>query len=204
MLKTLAFQELSKAINKILATDPFALNLFSQLANQSLRVQVLKTPFDVCVHFYKNRVSIMPYDDHEPATVTLTGTPSALLRFAKTDSHTQMLMDKQIKIVGDLDLLMEVKKIQAVLMIDWEGLLANYIGDFAANRVGLLVRRAKSKLASHFHLIKEDALDYVHNEALLLPTVVEVNEFYDALRDFRQDLERFERDMKKYQLSGRA
>jgi ubiquinone biosynthesis protein UbiJ len=195
MLKQLGLQKISQFINQALSTDPEALAELARLQEQTLRIQVLKTPFDVCIQFHANGIAILSAAS-PAATVTLSGTPSALLRFAKTDSHTQMLMDKAIKINGDLDLLMQLKKIQERLHLDWEELLARYFGDFAANRFMLAANKVKERLGYHMRSLKASSLDYVHHEAALLPTAAEVEEFYAGVRDFRRDIERLEHKIK--------
>ncbi|MCD6048057.1 MAG: sterol-binding protein [Gammaproteobacteria bacterium] len=195
MLKQLGLQKISQFINQALSTDPEALAELAKLQGQVLRVQVLKTPFDVCVQFHAHGISLLP-DTSLPATVTLSGTPTALLRFAKTNSHTQMLMDKAIKINGDLDLLMQLKKIQERLHLDWEELLARHFGDFAANRFMLVANKIRDRLGYHARSLKMSGLDYVHHEAALLPTAAEVEEFYAGVRDLRRDIEHLEHKIK--------
>lgn len=194
MIKQLGLQKFNQLINRVLATDPEALRALSKLQGQTLRVQVLKTPFDVSVHFDKSGIEIAPASAY--ATVTLIGTPSALLRFAKTDSHTQMLMDKTVKINGDLDLLMELKKIQERLQLDWEELLSQHVGDFVANRLMLLANHLTRRVQHHWRSFKKDGLDYMHYEAGLLPTQHEVEQFYTDVRDLRRDIERLEQKIK--------
>lgn len=196
MLKQLGLQKLSVLINKILATDPLALNELAQLNTKTLCVRVDKTPIVVWVEFSCEGVQLKPAESHALASVNLTGSPSALLKFAKTESHTQMLMDKKIKIQGDLDVLMELKKIQQRIMIDWEGLLAEYIGDFTANRLMMLARHTKKKIAHHLGLLREDSLNYLHHEAVLLPTAPEVDAFYHDIRELRRNIERLETRLK--------
>ena len=157
---------------------------------------MLKIPFNVCVHFHEEGIELTPSKPQHVATVSLSGTPTALLRFAKTHAHTQMLMDKEIKIVGDLELLMEIKRIQERLMIDWQGLLAEYVGDFAANRLNLMARKAREKLSYHLKLARKDTLDYIHHEAQLLPTQAEAEQFYEEVRTLRHEIERLERKIK--------
>ncbi len=191
MLTQITLNKLSHAINKILATDPLALKSLAELHPKTLAIHFEKIPFAVWVEFRANGIALKPLLDNTLPTVSLSGSPSALLRFAKTDSHTQMLMDKKIKIHGDLDVLMTVKKIQHDLIIDWEGLLAEYLGDFPANRLMSIARRAKRKLFRHLGLLKDDSLNYLHHEIALLPTAPEVEQFYQEIRELRRDIDHF-------------
>lgn len=197
MLKQLGLKKLAQAINKILASDPLSLEEVQQLQAQVLRIELLKTPFIILVEFHPYGIELKQANADSKATVSLTGKPSALLRFAKTNSQTQMLMDKEVKINGDLELLMQIKKIQQRLAIDWEGLLAEYVGDFVANRFMMLAKRAKAKISSQLQSLRADSLDYLHYEIQLLPTREEVNQFHDDLRDLRRDIERLEVKIKK-------
>ena len=197
MLETLALEKISRSISEILASDPATLKRFTQLEGKSLQLHILKTPVNCLATFTTTGVHLSKATTKTHATVCLTGTPSALLRFAKTDAHTQMLMDKTIKIHGDLDMLLEIKKIQQHLHIDWEGLLAGFIGDFAANRFMLAAKEFKTRLSAHVKSFGQSSQDYVHYEAKLLPTQDEVQHFYDELRDFRRDVDRLEAQLRK-------
>lgn len=192
MFKELALKKISRALNKILATDWYVLAQFATLEAKTLRIILLKTPFDFLVSFHKQGIDLKPAIATDQATVQLSGTPSNLLRFAKTKAHTNMLMNQQIQIKGDLDLLMHIRKIEQQLEIDWEGLLAEYFGDFLANRLCLFLKNTKEKMLNHAQLVKMDTLDYLHDGLQCLPRAEEVTHFYRGVRTLRQDIDRLE------------
>lgn len=197
MFKQYSLKKISAALNKIFATDPYVFSQFAALEQKTLRVTLLKTPFDLIVTFHQEGIALTSATVHDQATVQLSATPSNLLRFARTKEHTQMLMEQKIQIKGDMDLLMQIKKIEQQLSIDWEGLLAEYLGDFTANRLCSLLKYTKEKITDHLNLLRSDTLDWLHDDLQCLPRVVEANHFYQGVRTLRRDIDRFEARLKQ-------
>jgi ubiquinone biosynthesis protein UbiJ len=197
MFKNLALKKMAQAINKMLATDPFVLQQFSALQEKTLRLQILKTPFDFLIIFHAAGIELDFFTADDLATVEMSGTPTSLLRFAKTTEQTQMLMDKKIQIKGDLDLLMQIKKIQQQIVIDWEGLCAEYLGEFFSDRLFSFAKIGKEKISDHLQQFQADSLNYLHDELQLLPTEAEIHDFYEDIRDLRRDIDRLDRCLKK-------
>ncbi len=194
MWESLALEKISNALNHVLHTDSASLEQLCQLAGKTLAVKVTHTPIYWLIEFTSYGVQIKKHCSSAHVTVSISGTPSALLRFSKTKSHTQMLMDKTIKIHGDLEMLFELNKIQQHLHIDWESVLAEHIGDFAANRFMQLSKKITTQVAKHLASFKKSTIDFIQHE-ICFPTRPEVDDFYQQLRDLRRDIETFEKKL---------
>ena len=197
MLTTVALKKITQMLNKILSSDPFVLQDFAALSGKTLRVRLLKTPGDFLIHFDASGLALSIYQPEDPVTVMIAGAPLSLLRFARTDAQTKMLMDKTVQITGDVDLLMMIKKIQSRLSIDWEGLFAECVGDFAANRIFMLLKRARKKITGQANLLYRDGMDYIHHEIEVLPTRAAVEMLYEEIRALRVDVDRVALRLKK-------
>jgi len=197
MLKQYSLKKISTALNNMLATHPYVSSQFAALQQKTLRITLLKTPFDLVVTFHQDGIALAAATHSQEATVQLTATPANLLRFARTKEHTQMLMEQKIQIKGDLDLLMQIKKIEQQLAIDWEGLLAEYLGDFAANRLWSLFKIAKEKITHHAKLFGADTMNWLYDDLQCLPRASEANHFYQGVRALRRDIDRFEARLKQ-------
>ena len=197
MLKSILLKKITHGLNKILSTDPWSLEKISELAPQTMRLTFTYPSFDLLISFDNQGLNISHFEAKHTPTVWIKGSPFQLLQFSRTTQQTQMLMDKKVEIKGDLELLMQLQKIQKKLLIDWEELLSEVIGDFAANRCFNFLRKAQEKTSEKSKLLHEDTLNYLLYEAKLLPNEIEVKNFYEEIKKLRRDLERLELRIKR-------
>lgn len=126
----------------------------------------------------------------EPApTITITGPLKAYLRLASTRDLPEA---KQLGlcITGDLTLALSLAQIFKNPPIDFTERLSGWIGDNAAVRL----TRWGSKLYHHVkqgpRQMADMTTEYLQEEALLLPTAMEVEDWMLAVDTLRDDVER--------------
>ena len=76
---------------------------------------------------------------YEEADVIITGTPLAMLAFARSDAQDS-IRGGSVKFTGDIGVAMDFQKLFAALSPDFEEELSRLIGDEAAYRVSSIVR----------------------------------------------------------------
>lgn len=189
MIKEVFFHQLSRAINRVLATDPLALEDLKKHSGKALLIEL--EPMKLTVYVLFTDWGIQLKNQHDTAAnVRLSGKPLALLAFAKSPDQTKMLMDEAVSLSGEIDLLLKLKQWAQVTQLDIEGLVAEYIGDTAANRLGLLTSHLAKRLRSSLHSLKHSTTLYLQEESQLLPSAPEVEQFIQEVNQFRQDVER--------------
>lgn len=189
MIKEVLFHQLSRAINRVLATDPLAFTDLKKHNGKSLLIELEPMKFAVYVLFTEAGIQLKSQHD-QTANVRLSGKPFALLTFAKSPDQTKMLMEEDVSLSGEIDLLLKLKQWALTTQLDIEALVAEAIGDTAANRLGLLAGRVAQRLRSSVQSLKHSTTLYLQEESQLLPTAMEVEQFIQGVQQLRQDLER--------------
>jgi len=191
MIRELILNQLSQTINRLLLSDPLAFDDLKKLAPKTLLIECkpLKTPIYVVITPYGIQLNNIYHGD---VTVSLSGKPSALLKFAKSADQTKMLMDEEVKIHGELDFLLKLKQLAARTDLDLEGLLADFIGDTAATKLGSLAKGLLHHARTSLSSLSKSTTLYLQEESQLLPGQAEVETFILDVNQFRQELERIE------------
>ncbi len=189
MLREIALNHISACINRLLATDPLFIHALSPLRGKCLAIHCLplKTPIFVLIG-----ASGIQLKNHYPGevTVSLKGKAMDLLTFIKSPDQTQMLMDERVKIHGEVDFLLKLKRLATTMDLDIEGLIALYLGDTAAVHLHQFAKSAFHKIRATAASFATSTTLYLSEESGLLPTACEVEHFICDVNQLRQDLER--------------
>ncbi|MBS1214883.1 MAG: sterol-binding protein [Proteobacteria bacterium] len=122
----------------------------------------------------------------------LAGTPWAFARMGLSESPEQSLFGGEVRIEGDADTARRFRTLLEAVHIDWEGQLANVLGDgvaewvFGALRAG---RRWGDETLETFGL---NVAEYLQEESRDLPAVAEADEFLRNVDTLRADCDRLE------------
>lgn len=128
-------------------------------------------------------------DEYEgPIDVTISGHPVTLINLM-AQSGTK-LSGEGVQIEGDIHFAQQIQQLFAELECDWEESLSHWVGDVVAHQVGEFVREAKKEAVRIRQVFRENLTEYAQEEARLLPTRVELDEFYEAVDELRLDVER--------------
>lgn len=189
MVRELLLNQLSSAINRILATDPLAFDAIKKHHAKTLLIEcsALKTPLYVSINPYGLQLK----SAHEGlVTVSISGKLGALLQFAKSPDQTKMLMDEQVKLCGEIDFLLKLKQIALNTDLDIEGLIAEYVGDMAATQLSSLAKGLFNQVRTSLQSLSTTTTLYLQEESQLLPSAVQVEQFILDVNQLRQDLDR--------------
>ena len=102
-----------------------------------------------------------------------------------------------VKIIGDMGLADEMRKIFSQLDLDWEGGLAEYTGDVVAHEIGKFVRGGLGFLKRTHENLQQTTKEYCQEEIRVLPTRDEMENFVSEVSKLRDDVERLEVRIKK-------
>jgi ubiquinone biosynthesis protein UbiJ len=93
---------------------------------------------------------------------------------------------------GNSALAHTLQQILADSRIDWEAWLGNLIGDTAAHPVAHLLRSAGTQVQQTGSSLLHSIEEYLHEEARLLPTRVEIEIAQDEIESLRAATDRLE------------
>jgi ubiquinone biosynthesis protein UbiJ len=154
---------------------PFPTRLMVQLANPP---QVLK---------------LSP--DHEGETpvaqLTVRGTPGAFLAQLRSNDR------RGLQLEGDTVLAARLMQAAQELAIDWDRLLAPYLGAELVNGGRQVMRGALSGFNKIKDSLLADASDYLHHEARWLPTRTRLETWLTDTESARQMLDRLEARLRR-------
>lgn len=168
------------AINHALKMDPATLQRLNNLSGRMIEIRCTAPALTVFIRPHAEGFILQGHHDHE-ADCLISGSALALLRLMTADNKTAALFDNQISLSGDLELSQKLQNLLADLDIDWEGRLAEYMGDIAAHQIGNQARSLHrwGKAASHSMLLNIE--EYLHEETRHLPPRAELEPFYRSI-----------------------
>jgi ubiquinone biosynthesis accessory factor UbiJ len=174
---------------RLLSLDPRTLEAARAMAGKIIAVELLGLGQTVYFAPGEHRFELLDAytgDIH----VRIRGTPLALLRMARGEQTGAF--SGEVEISGDLELGRHLQSMLASFEIDWEELLSQHFGDIAAHQLGNVVRDVSGWAKEARHMLVEDTVEYLRNEAAILVETREIAEFVDAVDGLRSDVDRVE------------
>ena len=131
--------------------------------------------------------------------ITLRGSPLAFIQFSLRQKgvDNQAFVDKRVSIEGDAELAQDLQEIVRELDIDFEELLAGYVGDIAAHEIGRGVRALRGWAVEAAESIGEDIQEYMVEESRILAPQWRVTEFNEQADTLRADVERLDQRIQR-------
>jgi len=157
----------------LIEVDDFSLLLLIQILEEGVS---LSLPDDLAV------CELMPQDTH------VKGSSSAFRKLLDGDGF----FDGELRIQGNAQTLMTLHKVMEGFELDWEGILADKIGDIASSFIAPLLRKKWHWTKNTVTTAKLNLVEYLQEEALLLPTKSEFNCFIEDLESLSTQLDRLE------------
>ncbi len=195
--RDLALASLEKAVNALLALDPVARERLARHHGKVIGVH-LRGP-EITLYFIpdqQGRLHIQGRLEGEPDAL-LSGSPLDLIRSGQGEEGARRLFTGRVEIRGDTALAHEFGAVLGDLDIDWEEQLAHFTGDLVAHEAGNLVRGLARCGRTLSERLARDLAEYLVEEARLLPSRAEVEDFIEAVDRLRDDAERLEARIKR-------
>ncbi len=130
-------------------------------------------------------------------TTSVSGTASDFFVLILSEDPGTELINSPLEISGESNRLLEISQILKNLDLDWEASLTEYLGDILSHRIGSSVRRVHQ----WNKLIKDSLLrqirEYIHEEARLSPSKLELEDFYTDTQKLRLAADRLDSLTKK-------
>ncbi|GAB3484302.1 ubiquinone biosynthesis accessory factor UbiJ [Marinomonas epiphytica] len=189
-----AISAIEHAINLALKQDQPSQQHLSKLAGQQIFIHLEDFSFILQIHILEEGVMLQSPNSMEeveldPKLDTLVqGPSSAFKKLLEGDGF----FDGDLRIQGNAQALMTLHKVMENFELDWEGLLANYIGDLPASALARLLRTQWSWSKEVSTAARIQLVQHLQSDSQLLPSKVEMNAFIENLETFGTQLDRFE------------
>lgn len=183
---------LEQSLNRLLSRDPVTLRALGRLDGRVIALDI-RSPVPMKLFLIPNNEGLQlqqHYGDEPDASIA--GSASALLRLVSSEDKAAALFGKGVTISGDSVLANRLQAILADTDIDWEGLLADQIGDLPAHQAANFVRQQRSYWRQTGSSLSHNLGEYLQEEALLLPPRAELEGFMADVDTLRQRGDRLE------------
>lgn len=192
MLKKYSLKALQTAINQAMKLDDQMPT--KMLALNGKVLEMIIAPLDVNFFIHFKDGSILLLDDYERhADTIIHSSPIGLIRLSLLPaSRARSLFNDKIRISGDIELGQHVKQLFDEMDIDWEGHLAYFTGDVVAYQIGSFIRKGIAFKNQLSQSMSENITEYIQEELGVLPTRMELDDFYDDIDKLSLDVERLE------------
>jgi ubiquinone biosynthesis protein UbiJ len=184
-----AFNGLELAINSALKYDPATLRELTALEGQVLLVDCTVPAMRIAIQTSQQRIILHSSWDDE-AAVTLQGSLIALAKMAANASDTSSFAGSGVQLSGDLETLHKLQKILPQLNIDWEGALADIIGDVPAHMVGSALRKSAEIAQQNKQRVTTALTEFAQEELQLIPSQNAFAQFKQEVRKMASDTDR--------------
>ena len=189
-----ALSAIENAINLALKQDTPSQNRLSKLAGQQVFLYVEDFDFILQIHILEqgvmlNRPESLEEIELDPRLDTLVQGPSTAYRkLLEGDGF----FDGDLRIQGNAQALMTLHKVMENFELDWEGLLADHIGDLSAAALARLLRAQWSWSKEFATSTRMQLVQHLQTDSQLLPSKIEFDHFVDEMERFGTLIDRAE------------
>jgi ubiquinone biosynthesis protein UbiJ len=177
------------AVNRVLALDPEGA---AQLAKvQGGVLEVVLTGFGTRLYVVPGESRLFLYGAYEAAPdCVVHGSPVALLGMVLAEHREDAVFAGSIRIDGDNRLAQTLGEVFRGLDIDWEEQLSKLLGDTLAHRLMDRARAGDRWAGRSRNIAAENLREYLQEEAAVVPSRQELDDFLAAVDTVRDDVER--------------
>lgn len=183
---------LEAAVNRVLALDPEVANRLERLEGKILQVNLEGLAISLYFTFRYGSLQVQLDSDHAPDTV-LSGTPVALFAMAAPEEIGDWgLPGSDVRIEGDARLAQDIGKLFSRLQPDWEGPLAEVLGDTLGFQVASGLKQGVEAVADAARTTADIATAYFRDESGMLVLPREMQEFSRTVDELSEAVDRLQ------------
>ena len=171
-------------VNRLLTLDPHSQQQLAQLQGHWIAIKNPAT--DLYIQFTATGIHLAHQCDTAVAA-TIEGSLVDLLRFAQAD---EPMIGQGVQLSGDIALLQRLQRIAQQLDLDWDGWLARWLGDVPTHYLSQGAKASQQWLTQFEQRMAQNLNEYLHEEQRLLPSAIELENFYHKIDELRDDSER--------------
>lgn len=185
---------LERAINAALAMDPGAEKKLQPLNGCVLEIRISNLNQSLFIGAKGNRVLLLSAE-HAP-TVTMTASLLTLAKLAAKRDSAALIANRDLSFSGDAVRAQQIQRFTDNLDIDWEGLLARFIGDTPAKFLTSGAKQSLTLAKTFGQNFARDLEEFIKYELRLLPSRALADKQFDAIDQLRIASDRLEARVK--------
>ena len=189
MLQATLFTTAEEACNQLLQRDPITLQHLERLSGKIIAVELTNPRLNLFLLPNTDGIQIQSVYNDKP-DATLSGQAIDFLKLLATKDRVDAMFGKTIQLSGDTALATRLQEILADTLIDWEGMLANLVGELPAHQLAIYATWKKNGYKNAGLSVIQNLDEYLKEEVKLIPTRPEINNFYSEIDVLRERVER--------------
>jgi ubiquinone biosynthesis accessory factor UbiJ len=199
LLSLSALSLIENAINSAFQQDLPSQERLSKLAGQNVLLEIEDFSLLILIQILEEGIALSMPLSLEEANLNnrkdthVSGDSSAYRKLLDGNGF----FDGDLLIQGNAQTLMTLHKVSEHFELDWEGVLADKIGDLPASIVAEIMRKQWDWTKTTSHHAKMALIDYLQNDSDLLPSKIEFTHFVEDLEHFDLQLERLDAKVKQ-------
>jgi ubiquinone biosynthesis protein UbiJ len=208
-----ATNQIVSAVNRALAMSPGAQKHLKNLAQCVFRIQmkginhsfyfgvttITKEQTGLQTQHPAYKVQLI--DASEKVDVTLAGSPLNLLKLIGSQNKALLFNSKALELHGDSVRIQQILAFLSAIEIDWDALLAEFIGDVPAHLIGTSLRTGLTWSLNFSRAFIRDAEEYIKYELRLLPDKLRANKQFVAISELAGNVEALSARLDKLEAS---
>lgn len=194
-----AIGSIEHAVNYALKQDPPSQRHLAKLAGQQIFLEVEDFNLILQIHILEEGVMLDRPESMDEVELDakldthVKGPSSAYRKLLEGDGF----FDGDLRIRGNAQALITLHKVMQQFEFDWEGILADKIGDLPAATFARLVRTQWSLSKEVATNARVHLINYLQSNSELLPSKIEFDHFVDETERLGMQLERFDAKLKQ-------
>lgn len=194
---------MERALNAYLSLDRETAARLSTISGKLIAIELAGPEVTLLVRPLAGKVQVSAHPAFEPDTV-IRGSPLALTRLGASNSTSAGPLGDGVEIRGDAEVAYVFQSVLAGVEIDWEEWLAGRIGDIPAHQAGNAARGLATGVAGVADKLRMNVSEYLQEEARVVPTRIEVEQFMDEIDLLRGEIDRLEARLERFARFGPA
>lgn len=178
-------------INRLLLVRPETVAQLGQLDGKVIAIQLTSPAISLSLQPSTAGLQIDQIE-RDDADVTLSGTAADFFQLLSAADSSEAMFGKTIKLSGDSALATRFSQVMVDAALDWEGILAQVMGDLPAHELARLLKWKSRFYLQAGHSLVQNFEEYIKEELQLLPSQPQLKRFYSEVDSLRQETERAE------------
>ena len=195
-LHTAALAALEAAINRALTLAPGSDDALAPLNDKVFALHCQSPTVDLFLQPLDGTIKLMGIYEG-PVTTSIRGEAGDFAELATASDPAATLINGNLELHGDSAALIELQQVLSRLEVDWESPLVDTLGDVAGHQVAEVLRATFSWSRQASSSLARQLEEFIHEEARLSPPKLELEDFYQDVRDLGLRVERLESRLRR-------
>ena len=178
--------------NHLLGMDQNALSHCSELQGHIIAIHFTDMDKTLYCHPGSWGLRISLQAPKREADAIIRGRVMALVNLSLNKDKLSTSMQEKVEISGNAAVAQKFQKILSELDIDWEEQLSQIVGDAIAFRIFQGMNKTRQWVNDSFNSLSMSGREYLQEEAQLMPSKPEFDQFKSEVTDLRHGVERLE------------